>query len=159
MAARCAVRVAARRHVAAGSLKILMLEWSGTKLPVCVAFPSSRHVPAKVRAFVEFAEALVLNQPAAEWSAWNQVTSPSAERRPGGPIQHSNQRPMADLFRGAERCSRSVRAEIADQIGSRGMWAARQGGTEARGADAEQASTCTPCSGSSLVITRRFVGA
>jgi len=61
---------AARRHVAAGSLKILMLEWSGTKLPVCVAFPSSRHVPAKVRAFVEFAEALVLNQPAAEWSAW-----------------------------------------------------------------------------------------
>ncbi len=50
---------AARRHVAAGSLKILMPEWSGTKHPVSAAFPKSDHVPAKVRAFLDFAQALV----------------------------------------------------------------------------------------------------
>lgn len=50
---------AARRHVATGSLKILMPEWSGTKHPVSAAFPNSHHVPAKVRAFLEFAQALV----------------------------------------------------------------------------------------------------
>jgi LysR family transcriptional regulator, regulator for bpeEF and oprC len=53
---------AARRYVAAGSLKILMPEWSGSKHPVCAAFPNNRHVPAKVRAFVEFAQALVSNE-------------------------------------------------------------------------------------------------
>jgi LysR family transcriptional regulator for bpeEF and oprC len=51
--------LAARRHLAAGSLKILMPEWSGAKHPVSAAFPNTDHVPAKVRAFLEFAQALV----------------------------------------------------------------------------------------------------
>jgi LysR family transcriptional regulator for bpeEF and oprC len=50
---------AARRHVAAGSLKVLMPEWSGAKHPVSAVFPKSGHVPAKVRAFLDFAQALV----------------------------------------------------------------------------------------------------
>jgi DNA-binding transcriptional LysR family regulator len=50
---------AARGHIAAGRLKVLMPEWSGPKHPVSAAFPRSRHVPAKVRAFLEFAQALV----------------------------------------------------------------------------------------------------
>jgi LysR family transcriptional regulator for bpeEF and oprC len=50
---------AARRHVATGSLKILMPEWSGTKHPVSAVFPRSGHVPAKVRAFLDFAQVLV----------------------------------------------------------------------------------------------------
>jgi DNA-binding transcriptional LysR family regulator len=51
--------IATRHHVAAGSLKILMPEWSGTKHPVFAVFPKSRHVPAKVRTFLEFAQALL----------------------------------------------------------------------------------------------------
>ncbi len=54
---------AARRHVAAGSLKVLMPDWSGTRHPVCAVSSSSRHVPAKVRAFLEFAQALVSGEP------------------------------------------------------------------------------------------------
>jgi LysR family transcriptional regulator for bpeEF and oprC len=53
--------IAARYHVAAGSLKILMPEWSGPKQPLSAVFPRSRHVPAKVRAFLEFAHALLAN--------------------------------------------------------------------------------------------------
>jgi LysR family transcriptional regulator for bpeEF and oprC len=51
--------MAARHHLAAGSLKILMPEWSATRHPVSAVFPKSRHVPAKVRAFLEFAQALL----------------------------------------------------------------------------------------------------
>jgi len=50
---------AARRHLAAGSLKILIPEWSGRKHPVSAVFPNSHRVPAKVRVFLEFAQALV----------------------------------------------------------------------------------------------------
>jgi len=54
---------AARRYVAAGTLKVLMPDWSGAKHPVCAVSSSSRHVPAKVRAFLEFAHALISDQP------------------------------------------------------------------------------------------------
>ena len=54
---------AARRHVAAGNLKILMPDWSGSRHPVSAVFSSSRHVPAKVRAFLEFAHALISDEP------------------------------------------------------------------------------------------------
>ncbi len=50
---------AARRHIATGALKILLPEWSGPRHPVSATFPARRHVPAKVRAFLEFAQALV----------------------------------------------------------------------------------------------------
>jgi LysR family transcriptional regulator, regulator for bpeEF and oprC len=49
----------ARLYVAAGALKILMPEWSSPRHAVSAAFAGSRHVPAKVRAFLEFAQALV----------------------------------------------------------------------------------------------------
>jgi DNA-binding transcriptional LysR family regulator len=52
--------LAARRHVAAGSLRILIPEWSGSRQPVS-AVTSSRLVPAKVRAFLEYAEAALHN--------------------------------------------------------------------------------------------------
>ena len=51
--------IAARHHIAAGSLRILMPEWSGTKHPVLAVFPKSRQIPAKVRAFLEFAQTLL----------------------------------------------------------------------------------------------------
>jgi LysR family transcriptional regulator for bpeEF and oprC len=54
---------AARRDIAAGSLKVLMQDWSSAKHPVCAVSSSSRHVPAKVRAFLEFAHALISDQP------------------------------------------------------------------------------------------------
>jgi LysR family transcriptional regulator for bpeEF and oprC len=50
--------VAARSQLAAGRLQVVMPEWSSGRQPVYVAFPGSRYVPAKVRAFVEFAEKL-----------------------------------------------------------------------------------------------------
>lgn len=52
--------IAARHHISAGRLRILMPEWSGTKHPVFAVFPRSRQVPAKVRAFLEFAKALLV---------------------------------------------------------------------------------------------------
>jgi LysR family transcriptional regulator for bpeEF and oprC len=51
--------VAARRHLAGGTLKALMPEWSGARHPVAAAIAGGRHVPAKVRAFLEFAQPLV----------------------------------------------------------------------------------------------------
>jgi LysR family transcriptional regulator for bpeEF and oprC len=51
--------IAARHHIAAGRLRILMPEWSGPKHPVFAVFPRSRQSPAKVRAFLEFAQALI----------------------------------------------------------------------------------------------------
>ena len=51
--------IAARREVAAGRLKILLPEWSGARHPVSATFARSNRVPAKVRAFVEFAEGVV----------------------------------------------------------------------------------------------------
>lgn len=53
--------IAARHHVAAGTLRILLPEWSSTKHPVFGVFPQSRHIPAKVRAFLEFVQAFVGN--------------------------------------------------------------------------------------------------
>lgn len=50
---------AARRHVAAGSLRLLLRDWSGPTQPVCAVFSGGRHVPARTRAFIEFAETLV----------------------------------------------------------------------------------------------------
>jgi LysR family transcriptional regulator for bpeEF and oprC len=50
---------AARPHVEAGRLKIVMPEWSSGRQPVSAAFPTRRHVPAKVRVFLEFARTLL----------------------------------------------------------------------------------------------------
>jgi len=50
---------AARAHVAAGRLTVLMPEWSGPKHSVSAVFAGSRHVPAKVRTFLEFARAVL----------------------------------------------------------------------------------------------------
>ena len=51
--------VAARRQVAAGTLKILMPDWSSRPHPLYAVFPTSRQLPAKVRAFFEFTHALM----------------------------------------------------------------------------------------------------
>jgi LysR family transcriptional regulator, regulator for bpeEF and oprC len=50
--------LAAQSYVAAGRLKILLRDWSGTRQPVS-AVTGSRLVPAKVRAFLEYAQAVV----------------------------------------------------------------------------------------------------
>ena len=52
--------IAARRHLASGSLKVLIPDWSSTRHPVYAAFSNSRNVPAKVRVFLEFAQALLV---------------------------------------------------------------------------------------------------
>jgi LysR family transcriptional regulator for bpeEF and oprC len=51
--------LAARTHLRTGTLKRLLPEWSAGRQPVYAVFPASRHVPAKVRTFVEFAEGLL----------------------------------------------------------------------------------------------------
>jgi DNA-binding transcriptional LysR family regulator len=51
--------LAARRHIADGRLEVLLPGWSCGREPIYAVFPSRRHVPAKVRAFLEFADAFV----------------------------------------------------------------------------------------------------
>jgi LysR family transcriptional regulator for bpeEF and oprC len=50
---------AARTHIAAGQLTVLMPEWSGPTHPVSAVFAGGRHVPAKVRTFLDFARAVI----------------------------------------------------------------------------------------------------
>ena len=52
--------VVAHHHIADGSLEPILKDWSYARQPVYAVFPSRRNVPAKVRAFVEFARSLVL---------------------------------------------------------------------------------------------------
>ena len=54
-------RLAVDHHVAAGKLTLLLPDWSSTPEPIFVVLPSSRDTPAKVRAFVDFAQALFSN--------------------------------------------------------------------------------------------------
>jgi LysR family transcriptional regulator, regulator for bpeEF and oprC len=51
-------RCAARDHLERGTLKALLPEWSGPRHPVSAALPSRHYVPARVRAFLEFAREL-----------------------------------------------------------------------------------------------------
>src|ERR1700730_3070266 len=50
-------RLAVDHHVAAGKLTLLLPGWSSTPEPIFVVLPSSRGTPAKVRGFVDFAQA------------------------------------------------------------------------------------------------------
>jgi DNA-binding transcriptional LysR family regulator len=51
--------LSARRHIADGRLEALLPGWSCGREPIYAVFPSRRHVPAKVRAFLEFAGAFI----------------------------------------------------------------------------------------------------
>jgi LysR family transcriptional regulator for bpeEF and oprC len=51
--------LAARRHLREGTLKPLMTDWSSVRQPLSAVFANGRHAPAKVRAFIEFAHALL----------------------------------------------------------------------------------------------------
>jgi DNA-binding transcriptional LysR family regulator len=51
--------LAASGHVADGSLEAVLPDWSCGRESICAVFPSRRHVPAKVRAFLEFANAFL----------------------------------------------------------------------------------------------------
>jgi DNA-binding transcriptional LysR family regulator len=57
--------IAARPFVEDGDLEIILRDWSCGSQPVYAVIPSRRKVPAKVRAFVEFARSLVLSHSAA----------------------------------------------------------------------------------------------
>jgi LysR family transcriptional regulator for bpeEF and oprC len=46
---------AATGHVADGRLEAVLPDWSAGREPIQAVFPSRRHVPAKVRAFLDFA--------------------------------------------------------------------------------------------------------
>jgi LysR family transcriptional regulator for bpeEF and oprC len=52
--------VVAHHYFVDGSLEPILKEWSYARQPVYAVFPSRRNVPAKVRAFIEFARSLVL---------------------------------------------------------------------------------------------------
>jgi LysR family transcriptional regulator, regulator for bpeEF and oprC len=52
--------VVAHHCIVDGSLEPLLKDWSYTRQPVYAVIPSRRNVPAKVRAFVDFARSLVL---------------------------------------------------------------------------------------------------
>ena len=51
--------IAARRMVAADTLRVLMPEWTMPPAAINAAFPKSRHMPAKVRVFLEFARSVL----------------------------------------------------------------------------------------------------
>jgi LysR family transcriptional regulator, regulator for bpeEF and oprC len=51
--------IAARPLIEAGSLEPILTDWSCGGAPVYAVFPSRRNVPAKVRAFIEFARSLL----------------------------------------------------------------------------------------------------
>jgi len=52
--------VAARHHIESGELEAILPNWSSGRQPVIAVLPSRRSVPAKVRAFLEFARSLVV---------------------------------------------------------------------------------------------------
>jgi DNA-binding transcriptional LysR family regulator len=52
--------VVAHHHIVDGSLEPILKDWSYARHPVYAVIPSRRNVPAKVRAFVEFARSLVI---------------------------------------------------------------------------------------------------
>jgi DNA-binding transcriptional LysR family regulator len=52
--------IAAYPFVEDGDLEAILRDWSCGSQPVYAVIPSRRNVPAKVRAFVEFARSLVL---------------------------------------------------------------------------------------------------
>jgi LysR family transcriptional regulator for bpeEF and oprC len=49
----------ARKYVADGRLQVVLEGWSSSRRPVYAVLPGQRNVPAKVRAFVEFARSLM----------------------------------------------------------------------------------------------------
>ena len=49
----------ARQYVANGRLQIVLEAWSSSRQPIYAVLPGQRNVPAKVRAFVEFASSLM----------------------------------------------------------------------------------------------------
>jgi LysR family transcriptional regulator for bpeEF and oprC len=51
--------VAARPFIEDGDLEPILQDWSSGRVPVYSVIPSRRNVPAKVRAFMEFAQSLV----------------------------------------------------------------------------------------------------
>ena len=52
-------RIAAKEAVSAGQLEVILPEWSSGKLAAFAVFPKSRAIPAKVQAFVEFAQLMM----------------------------------------------------------------------------------------------------
>ena len=52
--------VVANQYIVEGGLEPILKDWSYVRQPVYAVFPGRRNVPAKVRAFVEFARSLVL---------------------------------------------------------------------------------------------------
>jgi DNA-binding transcriptional LysR family regulator len=54
-------KIAINTHIAAGKLMLLLPDWSSTPEPIFVVLPSSRDIPTKVRAFVDFAKELFSN--------------------------------------------------------------------------------------------------
>jgi DNA-binding transcriptional LysR family regulator len=52
--------VVAHHHIVDGSLEPILKDWLYARHPVYAVIPSRRNVPAKVRAFVEFARTLVI---------------------------------------------------------------------------------------------------
>ncbi len=51
--------VVSHHHIVDGSLEPILTDWSYARQPVYAVIPSRRNVPAKVRAFVQFARSLV----------------------------------------------------------------------------------------------------
>jgi len=51
--------IAARPFIEDGTLQPILSDWPGTPTPIYAVMPSRRNVPAKVRAFIEFARTLV----------------------------------------------------------------------------------------------------
>ena len=52
--------VATRHHIESGELEAVLPNWTSGRQPVIAVLPSRRSVPAKVRAFLEFARSLVI---------------------------------------------------------------------------------------------------
>jgi LysR family transcriptional regulator for bpeEF and oprC len=51
--------VSAHQHIVHGALEAVLTDWSSARQPIYAVVPSRRNMPAKVRAFIEFARSLV----------------------------------------------------------------------------------------------------
>jgi len=68
---------AAHPHLESGKLVQVLADWTAEELPISVMYPQSRHVPAKLRVFVEWVSALIEQNPLFQRTA--------VSRRPGPP--------------------------------------------------------------------------
>lgn len=67
-------------HLRAGTLEPILTDWPGETFPLYVYYPSRNHVPAKVRAFIDFVVRMMPGLQSEGHGAWQRPPSASVPR-------------------------------------------------------------------------------